>query len=102
MKREKKLMKVYHRTFHSAAILREGFRDATGTYLTAKQFSGVWVSDRPLDDNEGADGDVLLTLTIPAEVFKDYEWVEDRKPYRESLIPADVLNTFACCICDED
>jgi hypothetical protein len=89
---EKRNMKVYHRTFHSAAILKEGFRDATGTYLTTNEFTGVWVSDCALDINEGADGDVLLTLNIPVDVFEQYEWIEEGKGYREALIPAAILN----------
>lgn len=52
-------MRVYHRTDYAAAILGDGFRDATGTYLTGEEHSGVWVSDRPLDEDEGADGAVL-------------------------------------------
>jgi len=88
-------MKVYHRTLHSAAILREGFRDSTGTYMTDQEFTGVWVSDCPLDINEGGRGDVVLTLDVPIDVFERYEWIEEGKPYRESLIPASVLNALA-------
>jgi hypothetical protein len=39
-------MKVYHRTFHSA-VLKEGFRDSTDTYMTLREHTGVWVLDRP-------------------------------------------------------
>lgn len=72
-------MKVYHRTFHATEILREGFKDGTGTYLTDQWFSGVWVSDRPLDLNEGANGDVVLSLEVPDDVLMPWEWVEDDK-----------------------
>ena len=87
-------MKAYHRTYYSEEILRDGFLDATGTYLTVspEEFTGVWVSDRPLDIYEGADGNVLLVLDIPEEIFAKYEWVEDGKPYREALVPAEILN----------
>jgi hypothetical protein len=47
-----------------------------------------------LDCNEGASGDVLLALEIPEDVFSEYEWVEEYKTYRESLIPAGMLNQF--------
>ena len=49
-------MKLYHRTdvLAARAILRAGFRDGRGTYLTRHVFTGVWLSDRPLDENEGA------------------------------------------------
>ena len=87
-------VKAYHRTFHAAEILREGFRDTTGTYLTDREFTGVWVSDRPLDRNGGANGDALLVLDIPEEIFREYEWVEEGKLYREALVPAVILNSL--------
>ena len=87
-------MKAYHRTFHAAEILREGFRDTTGTYLTDREFTGVWVSDRPLNIDPGGDGDVILILDIPDEIFVEYEWVEEGKLYREALVPAAILNSF--------
>jgi hypothetical protein len=88
------LMKVFHRTFHAKEILKEGFRDGFGTYMTGMELTGVWVSDVPLDANEGANGDVLLSLEIPEETFADYEVVEEGKPYREAIMPAKVLNSF--------
>jgi len=87
-------MKAYHRTFHSAEILREGFRDTTGTYLTDREFAGVWVSDLPLECNEEANGDLLLVLDIPEEIFREYEWVEEGRLYREALVPAEILNSL--------
>jgi len=47
----------YHRTAwaNAEAILRVGFRDGTGTYMTSSKHSGVWISEhlstwtRPLD-----------------------------------------------------
>ena len=87
-------IKAYHRTFHSAEILRGGFRDTTGTYMTDREFTGVWISDGPLDCNEGANGDVLLVLDIPEEIFREYEWVEEGKLYREALVPAVILNSL--------
>jgi hypothetical protein len=67
-------MKCYHKTFHPEEILRDGFKDATGLYLTADLHAGVWLSDEPLDYNEGAKGDVLLSIEIPDEIFAEYEW----------------------------
>ena len=87
-------MNVYHNTFHAPAILAEGFKDATDYYLTSQLWTGVWVSDRPLDCNEGADGDTLLALDIPEEEIASFEWVEEDKPYREFLVPSDVLNRY--------
>jgi hypothetical protein len=87
-------MILYHRTDHADAIHREGFKDAEGRYLTAEIHRGVWVSDIPLDINEGARGDDLFVIEIPESVLADYEWVEEFKGYREFLIPAALLNGY--------
>lgn len=92
------VMKLYHRTTSEAAdqILAEGFRDNTDNYgVEGHSFTGVWVSDVPLDRNEGAWGDVLLqiTLDVSESELADYEWVEEwpeiegGKRYREWLVP---------------
>jgi hypothetical protein len=90
-------VRFFHRTVAAEAILADGFQDATYRYMTDREWTGVWLSDLPLDDNDGAHGDVLLALDLPAEVaatLSDYEWVEDGKPYREWLVPAAILNEF--------
>lgn len=85
-------MKLYHRTAAAAAILKSGFEDRTGSYLTSTLHTGVWFADRPLDINDGADGDTLLAIEMPEEVIREYEWIEERKSYREWLIPAALAN----------
>jgi len=57
--------------------------------LTNREWSGVWVSDVPLDVNEGAKGNVLLRIDLPMPdtCLSEFEWVEEDKPYREWLIP---------------
>jgi hypothetical protein len=72
-------MIVYHLTFAANAILTDGFRDAGGGYLTANVHRGVWVSDVPLDVNEGVVGDRLLAVDVPETVIAAFEWVEDDK-----------------------
>lgn len=89
-------MILYHRTDSESAklISRHGFRDGQGKYLTEHPRSGVWVSDEPLDENEGAHGDILLEVSIEmteTEIAK-YEWIEPGKQFREFLIPAAELN----------
>ena len=87
-------MIVYHSTFYAEAILRDGFRDATGCYMTDREHKGVWFSDMPLDVNEGADGDTVLMLDIPDDVLGQFVWTEEGKPYREFLCPAELVNRF--------
>ena len=50
------------------------------------------MSNRPLDNREGASGEALLQVEVEEPLIAAYEWVAEGKPYREWLIPADVLN----------
>jgi hypothetical protein len=88
------MMRLYHRTDAAAAIIRDGFRDGVGNYLTDRLWSGVWLADEPLDGNEGAYGQALLAVEIDADesALVNYEWIEDGKGFREWLIPASILN----------
>jgi len=87
-------MLYYHRTTRERArsILKKGFKDGSGKFLTDRTWKGVWVSERPLDSSEGAEGDVLLEIRIPESEVTRFEWVEEGKPYREFLVPARILN----------
>jgi hypothetical protein len=76
-----KRMTLYHRTSRERAkqIMKDGFNEGVGHYLTDELHEGVWLSDRPLDSNEGADGDTLLVIDVEiadAEL-SDFEWVEE-------------------------
>jgi hypothetical protein len=98
-------MRLYHRTTAEAAatILGTGFVDREGYYGHEDdagepvRLCGVWVSDVPLDANEGAKGDTLLVvnLRMPLSSLADYELIEAGKTYREWCIPAAVLNQMA-------
>jgi hypothetical protein len=71
--------------------------------MTAREWSGVWVSDRPLDANEGAEGEVLLAIDgLGEHEVEPFEWIEEGKEYREFLVPADVLNERGACRVLED
>ena len=37
----------------------------------------------------------MLEVEVPANRITRYEGIEEGKPYREFLVPADVLNTIA-------
>ncbi|HVA08002.1 MAG TPA: hypothetical protein VNG12_14790 [Acidimicrobiales bacterium] len=89
-------MIVYHRTFAADQILREGFRDAEGNYLTLSTYSGVWVSDSPLTVSDGAIGDRLLSVDVPEDLFVEFEWIDESgfQGHREALVPAERLNRY--------
>ena len=87
-------MKLYHPTKHASEILHDGFGEATGTYLTETDYSGVWLFDRPLDEHIGDDDpDVMLELEIPESVVAPFEWVIGL-PYRQFLMPAGLVNQY--------
>lgn len=94
---------LYHRTDAARAIESGGFRNGSDTYLTNNVYEGVWVSDRPLDANEGAEGRYVLTIEVPSDFdLQCYEWQEDFKAYRVFLIPAEVLNDFTIIAVEEN
>lgn len=84
----------YHVTTRENAvqILADGFKDGVGRYMTSHTFSGVWLADQPLDANEGASGETVLEVQLPTGIVDEWEWIEEGKPYREWLVPAEVVN----------
>lgn len=87
--------RYFHRTKPevAASILAGGFEDGVGHYLASGPLHrGVWLSNVPLDCDEGAHGAMLLTVKIAPRYLKRYEWVEEGKPYREFLVPARIIN----------
>ena len=93
-------MILFHRTEPERAegILKNGFVDGPA-YAELADVAGVWLSDCPLDCNEGAKGDVLLEVQIGLQEadLADFELEEDGKPYREWCVPATLLNRTAVC-----
>ena len=87
-------MLLYHRTSAAAAILRDGFRDGEGQYLTDATHRGVWLSTFPLSTHEGAGGNQVLEVDFPDALATEHEFPDQdtEKTYREFLVPADVLN----------
>ena len=83
-------LKLYHRTPYPEEIMRYGFRERRGSM----GLTGVWLSDYPLDINEGAKGPTVLSVEIPEEELLGLEIQEDGKPYREWCIPAEVVNRY--------
>jgi hypothetical protein len=89
-------VRVFHRTWsrNAKSILKTGFEDRKGSHFTRTERTGVFVSAVPLDSNEGADGDVLLSIEVPINVLNEYCWNESGKLYREYLVPAEILNAY--------
>lgn len=88
---------LYHRTSPQAAraILKEGFKDHTHSYLTGSLHTGVWFSDVP-DAGAGEVGlTTLLKVTVSLEPSdtESYEWVDEGMHYREWLFPASLVNS---------
>ena len=89
-------MRIFHRTAKktAATIMSEGFSDNVEMYLSDFAWRGVWVSDRPSCDEQVPEH-ALLTLEIPAELFAEYEWLQEEDHFgRGSLIPATILNRY--------
>ncbi|SRR5579875_1284827 len=86
---------LYHTTTRPAAvaILRNGFDDGSTVSRPSVPRGRVWLSDKPLDCNEGAKGDVVLEVTMglsEADISL-FELIEKGKPYREWCIPLEKL-----------
>jgi hypothetical protein len=85
-------MRLYHPTLHSADILRDGFGESSGAYLTETDHSGVWLYDRPVAiQMGGGDEAVLLEIDIPESLVAPFEWGSGL-PYRQFLMPAALIN----------
>jgi hypothetical protein len=90
-------IRLYHRTSDKASleIVRTGFRD-----WDARGIPGVYLSNYPVDCNEGAKGPVLFEVNLRLnrrQLFEKYELIEIGKPYREFIIPSAILNDAEYC-----
>ena len=76
--------------------MRDGFRDDTGTCGFADTaLFGVFLADVPwCDVNDGAKGDQVLAVDLPADVdLSAVEPIEDMKTYREWCVSAYLLDS---------
>jgi hypothetical protein len=76
------MITLWHRTSadNAATILRDGFRDAVGSYGTDHEFSGVRLYE-VLTPNEGAAGDTVLRVTLDCSEheIRQFERIEEGK-----------------------
>ena len=96
-------MILYHRTTQKAAlsIQKDGFRDGTIRFGPNEVRSGVWLSNEPPSEGEGAHGEVLIevdTDLTEAEIAK-HNWevivAPDLHSDREFCVPAALVNSRA-------
>jgi hypothetical protein len=59
------------------------------------EWTGVWLSDSPLDEQSGGESGDAISVQIPDEIIEPYEWVDEHGGYREFLVPAEILNRYA-------
>jgi hypothetical protein len=84
---------LFHRTYRDVAevILRNGFRDGGGQYMTDREYRGVWLSDVPWEGIAADDNDALLRVTLDCEEddLAPFEWANDPPiGCREWLFPS--------------
>jgi hypothetical protein len=88
------VVNLYHPTRHAAEILRDGFGERSGAYLTATDHSGVWLFDQRLEQHViDKTLDVILELEMPESVAAPFEW-HVGLPYRQFLMPAALVNLY--------
>jgi hypothetical protein len=88
-------LQFYHRTNIAEVITHDGFRN-TENYMSAPTLRGVFLSDIPVDRNEGTKGRQLLEITLPLSCdVSEYELIEKGKTYREWCVPAEIINKNA-------
>lgn len=87
-------VRLYHRTAAVREILRTGFMDSLENGSRDGAWEGSWFSDVPLPSDEGADGDDVLVIDVPAHVAERFRWADPEKPYREYVLPRRVANRY--------
>ena len=85
-------MKLFHRTTNAEEILKNGFQDMQGQHQSTSNLRGILMTDEPLQTKEDSTGFDLLVLDIPEELVTPYEWTDPGKPYREFVVPAELVN----------
>lgn len=81
------MRELYHRTSaaNAANVCAHGFRTDLRAF--------VWLTDRIVGPREGAHGDAVLVVTMPADLNLDrWEVREPEKAYRQWLVPGAWLN----------
>jgi hypothetical protein len=87
-------MICYHTTDAADAILSEGFRDSI-RMVAGVEFTGAFLSDRPVTVSEGAKGEQVLQVEFGDDIdLSIHEWPGVGNP-RQWCVPAELINTRA-------
>jgi len=65
---------------NAEAILKEGFRDGTGYYLTDQEHTGVWMCDKPFNESYQDDTNTPLGIEIPEEDLAVFSAANKKRP----------------------
>lgn len=88
-------MRLYHVSDQAGLILEQGFEDGAGFYRSGKMYRGVWLFDRPVEDDEERAGDPrTVVVDIPDDLALRHEWLEEKGEYRRFLLPARIINRY--------
>ncbi len=76
--------------------------DGAATASAFAELEGVFVADQPVDVNEGAKGDVVISIELAADESElaGHEIVEDRKLFREWCLPDKLPESRPDCVGD--
>ena len=93
-------MRLFHvtRIENAEPILAGGFIDGTGTYMTGRLHTGVWLSNVPFDDHYVLDDDYALLevdLDLSNDEIAEWDWGPAGQAEHEFLILAAVINSRA-------
>ena len=82
-------------SLRAESIVRSGFTDVDALLVMGEVHRGVWLTSVPPDaSQDAADVGQLLEIHLPPELATRYEYYEATAPYRQFLIPADVLAEY--------
>lgn len=89
----------YHRTSteNAHSIVKNGFKDSSGHFLSNRTWTGVWLSCRPPETADSLHGHSVLVVHLEMSEHESARWefTGEGRPYREWLIPAKILNRRA-------
>ena len=88
-------MILYHVTDDAQAILDHGFEDGEAFYHEGILHRGVWLFDRPIEEEQDQGVDLrTVAVDIPDDLAARHEWLQEGSNHRKFLIPAKIVNDY--------